>query len=82
MPTRMGLRVPPPECSSPCATRPSGSPAFGPGTSSGHHSPRVVVLGGGFGGLYAAVRLEQLMWPRGNKPQVGAGGWDCINSPS
>ncbi|GFR52490.1 hypothetical protein Agub_g15060, partial [Astrephomene gubernaculifera] len=32
--------------------------------------PRVVVLGGGFGGLYAAVRLGQLMWPRGRKPQV------------
>eukprot|EP00198_Chlamydomonas_reinhardtii_P002633 XP_001691969.1 type-II NADH dehydrogenase [Chlamydomonas reinhardtii] len=52
------------------ATQATGSPAFGPGTSSGHHSPRVVVLGGGFGGLYAAVRLEQLMWPRGNKPQI------------
>ncbi|KAG2435818.1 hypothetical protein HXX76_007013 [Chlamydomonas incerta] len=52
------------------ATQAAGSPAFGPGTSSGHHSPRVVVLGGGFGGLYAAVRLEQLMWPRGNKPQI------------
>ncbi|KAG2494467.1 hypothetical protein HYH03_007519 [Edaphochlamys debaryana] len=34
------------------------------------HAPRVVVLGGGFGGLYAAVRLDQLMWPKGKKPQV------------
>ncbi|EFJ41470.1 hypothetical protein VOLCADRAFT_107672 [Volvox carteri f. nagariensis] len=33
-------------------------------------NPRVVVLGGGFGGLYAAFRLDQLMWPRGKKPQV------------
>ncbi|KXZ54885.1 hypothetical protein GPECTOR_4g957 [Gonium pectorale] len=45
---------------------PSG-PAF---TSASGRPPRVVVLGGGFGGLYAAVRLEQLMWPRGKKPQV------------
>lgn len=38
--------------------------------------PRVCVLGGGFGGLYTAVKLESLMWPKGNKPQVGAWrGW-------
>lgn len=36
----------------------------------GDTAPRVVVLGGGFGGLYAAVRLDQLMWPRGTKPQA------------
>lgn len=28
------------------------------------------ILGGGFGGLYTAVRLDQLLWPRENKPQV------------
>lgn len=32
--------------------------------------PRVCILGGGFGGLYTAVRLDQLLWPRENKPQV------------
>ncbi|GAB4822180.1 hypothetical protein N2152v2_009226 [Parachlorella kessleri] len=32
--------------------------------------PRVCILGGGFGGLYTAVRLESLMWPKGNKPRV------------
>eukprot|EP00889_Picochlorum_renovo_P008571 jgi/Picre1/35601/NNA_003062.t1 len=26
--------------------------------------------GGGFGGLYTAIKLEQLMWPRGVKPRV------------
>ena len=36
--------------------------------------PRVCILGGGFGGLYAAVRLEGLMWPRGTKPQVRQAG--------
>ncbi|GIL55110.1 hypothetical protein Vafri_10725 [Volvox africanus] len=41
----------------------SEAPHTGTGT-------RVVVLGGGFGGLYAAIRLDQLMWPRGRKPQV------------
>lgn len=32
--------------------------------------PRVCILGGGFGGLYTAVRLDQLLWPREMKPQV------------
>ncbi len=32
------------------------------------------MLGGGFGGLYTAVKLESLMWPKGNKPKVGGCG--------
>ena len=32
--------------------------------------PRVCILGGGFGGLYTAVKLESLMWARGTKPRV------------
>ena len=32
--------------------------------------PRVCILGGGFGGLYTAVRLDQLIWPREARPQV------------
>ncbi|GLT30502.1 hypothetical protein SLA2020_052980 [Shorea laevis] len=32
--------------------------------------PRVCILGGGFGGLYTALRLESLVWPDGKKPQV------------
>lgn len=28
------------------------------------------ILGGGFGGLYTAVKLESLIWPRGTKPRV------------
>jgi demethylphylloquinone reductase len=32
--------------------------------------PRVCILGGGFGGLYTAVKLESLLWPRGLKPHV------------
>ncbi|CAN8256818.1 unnamed protein product [Cochlearia groenlandica] len=32
--------------------------------------PRVCILGGGFGGLYTALRLESLVWPDDNKPQV------------
>ncbi|XP_043718614.1 alternative NAD(P)H-ubiquinone oxidoreductase C1, chloroplastic/mitochondrial-like [Telopea speciosissima] len=32
--------------------------------------PRVCKLGGGFGGLYTALRLESLMWPNDKKPQV------------
>jgi NADH:ubiquinone reductase (non-electrogenic) len=33
-------------------------------------SPRVCILGGGFGGLYTAVKLQLLMWPKGKKPKV------------
>ncbi|GAA0187068.1 hypothetical protein LIER_34356 [Lithospermum erythrorhizon] len=32
--------------------------------------PRVCILGGGFGGLYTALRLESLEWPDDKKPQV------------
>jgi len=32
--------------------------------------PRICVLGGGFGGLYTALRLESLVWPPDKKPQV------------
>ncbi|XP_022841806.1 alternative NAD(P)H-ubiquinone oxidoreductase C1, chloroplastic/mitochondrial isoform X2 [Olea europaea var. sylvestris] len=32
--------------------------------------PRVCILGGGFGGLYTALRLESLTWPDDKKPQV------------
>lgn len=32
--------------------------------------PRVCILGGGFGGLYTALRLESLAWPENKKPQV------------
>jgi NADH:ubiquinone reductase (non-electrogenic) len=34
--------------------------------------PRVCILGGGFGGLYTAIKLELLMWPRGKKPKASA----------
>lgn len=32
--------------------------------------PKICVLGGGFGGLYTALRLESLIWPPDKKPQV------------
>lgn len=32
--------------------------------------PRVCIVGGGFGGLYTAVRLQSLLWPQGKTPQV------------
>lgn len=31
---------------------------------------KICILGGGFGGLYTAIRLEGLMWPEGKKPTV------------
>jgi len=33
-------------------------------------NPRVCILGGGFGGLYTALRLSSLPWPEGAEPQV------------
>jgi len=38
--------------------------------NAGPGAPRVVVIGGGFGGLYTAVRLSELYWPRNKMPQV------------
>ncbi|RLM54429.1 hypothetical protein C2845_PM10G08490 [Panicum miliaceum] len=35
--------------------------------------PRVCILGGGFGGLYTALRLESLVWPSDKKPQIHDG---------
>lgn len=32
--------------------------------------PRICVLGGGFGGLYTALRLEALPWPAGSAPRI------------
>lgn len=45
----------------------SDGPAAGAPIGDG---PRVCILGGGFGGLYTAVKLESLFWPRGTKPRV------------
>lgn len=32
--------------------------------------PKILILGGGFGGLYTALRLESLVWPADKKPEV------------
>ena len=32
--------------------------------------PRICILGGGFGGLYTALRLHQLIWEPGQKPEI------------
>lgn len=39
-------------------------------TSDPPTGPRICILGGGFGGLYTAVKLEGLMWPRGLRPRI------------
>ncbi|KAL6761833.1 putative type II NADH dehydrogenase [Haematococcus lacustris] len=36
----------------------------------GSGPPRIVIVGGGFGGLYTAVRLGSLFWPQGRKPEI------------
>ena len=40
------------------------------GASSGNENPKICILGGGFGGLYTAVRLEALMWPTSRRPEA------------
>ncbi|KAI0499085.1 hypothetical protein KFK09_019986 [Dendrobium nobile] len=35
-----------------------------------NQKPRICILGGGFGGLYTALRLESLLWTDDKKPQV------------
>lgn len=47
----------------------ASSPAAGLPTSY-DGPPRICVVGAGFGGLYTALRLETLTWPRGKKPQI------------
>ena len=50
---------------------PSGSRPGGP--------PRICILGGGFGGLYAAIRLENLLWPNNKRPQASPA---CLSVPA
>jgi demethylphylloquinone reductase len=33
-------------------------------------APRICILGGGFGGLYTALRLNQLAWETGQQPEI------------
>ncbi|MBD2164967.1 NAD(P)/FAD-dependent oxidoreductase [Calothrix membranacea FACHB-236] len=35
-----------------------------------HRTNRIVILGGGFGGLYTALRLSQLPWESTQKPEI------------
>lgn len=48
---------------------PAGA-ADGAPDAAAHGGPRVCIVGGGFGGLYTAVKLESLIWPKGKKPRV------------
>lgn len=52
----------------------SAAPSIGAAGAGEGSGPRVCILGGGFGGLYTAVKLESLIWPRGTKPRVSAAG--------
>jgi hypothetical protein len=48
------------------AVRTRAAAAAGPPAA----GPRICVLGGGFGGLYTALRLESLPWSDGAAPQI------------
>jgi demethylphylloquinone reductase len=39
-------------------------------TSMSQQSAKICILGGGFGGLYTALRLSQLPWEAENKPEI------------
>lgn len=39
-------------------------------THSKINSNRIVILGGGFGGLYTALRLSELVWDQGQPPEI------------
>lgn len=45
-------------------------------------APRICILGGGFGGLYTAVRLQNLLWPQGKKPLVTFSAATCFPQSS
>ncbi|CAL9117733.1 unnamed protein product [Musa textilis] len=47
-----------------------GETAFTSYTWSDKQRPRICILGGGFGGLYTALRLESLVWTDDKRPQV------------
>ncbi|MBW4466817.1 MAG: NAD(P)/FAD-dependent oxidoreductase [Pegethrix bostrychoides GSE-TBD4-15B] len=34
------------------------------------HQPRICILGGGFGGLYTALKLTQFPWSKAEKPEI------------
>ncbi|KAF8058094.1 NDC1 [Scenedesmus sp. PABB004] len=54
----------------PAAADASAAGAAAPADAADDGRPRVCVLGGGFGGLYTAIKLELLMWPNGKKPRI------------
>ncbi|KFM24490.1 Alternative NAD(P)H-ubiquinone oxidoreductase C1, chloroplastic/mitochondrial [Auxenochlorella protothecoides] len=43
---------------------------FSSGNAPPLQPPRICILGGGFGGLNTAVKLDGLVWPEGTKPQI------------
>merc|ERR1719261_54892 len=50
---------------------PSTSSATAAGTGRKvSRNPKVCVVGGGFGGLYTALRLSTLVWPGNSKPEI------------
>jgi len=74
-PNAAGNGQPPPPRTAPPRPRPTSTSALpssgdaaAPSSSAG--GPRVCVLGGGFGGLYTALKLEALAWPAGSRPRV------------
>lgn len=59
-----------------------GEAASRPYTWPDKKKPRVCILGGGFGGLYTALRLESLVWPEDKKPQVVKNGCQVLSVPA
>ncbi|KAK9167542.1 hypothetical protein Scep_002733 [Stephania cephalantha] len=72
-PRRNGAELPIPRRGNLCVRTISSSVGSGMGSGGSDEpksKPRICILGGGFGGLYTALRLESLVWPDDKKPQV------------
>lgn len=80
--TPLLLTCPAANCPAGTSTAPLNTSAASSSTvmDSGDGRPRVCILGGGFGGLYTAIKLELLMWPRGKKPKASAGPHRTVHS--
>lgn len=65
-----GPGITPPNRPPPYASTATSAYSSAPGIGGEGNPPSICILGGGFGGLYTAIRLESLMWPKHQKPRI------------
>eukprot|EP00892_Ulva_mutabilis_P011657 jgi/Ulvmu1/8864/UM049_0046.1 len=69
-PRVLGSSMAPPQQPVTMSTVAAASSAFEAGVVGDSTAPSICILGGGFGGLYTAIRLNSLMWPNNQKPRI------------